>query len=248
MSTVEKTAPAVSARASGRAIPVSLVLLALASVLMLVDMYLIFMWAPTEAVMGHVQRIFYIHVPMAWLAFTAFGLVFIGSVMYLWKRDTKWDNLASSAAEIGVVFTSLVLITGPIWAKPVWGIWWTWDARLTTTLVLWLIYVGYLMLRAYSPNRSQAALYSAVVGVVGFIDVPIVYFAVNWWRTQHQRLVIGSGTIEGSLHSDMRVTLYFSLLAFSFLFAYLLWQRMSTRRMEDELRAARYQVERETRR
>jgi heme exporter protein C len=247
LNTAGKIEAAALTRSRSRAPSVSLALLAVAFGLMLANMYLIFMWAPTEAVMGHVQRIFYIHVPMAWLAFGAFGLVFIGSAMYLWRREQKWDILASCAAEIGVVFTSLVLITGPIWAKPVWGIWWEWDARLTTTLMLWLIYVGYLMLRAYSANRAQAALYSAVVGVVGFIDVPIVYFAVNWWQTQHQRLVIGSGTAEGSLHSDMRVTLYFSLLAFSALFAYMLWQRISTRRMEEEVRWVRHQIERETR-
>ena len=208
--------------------------------LMLVNMYLIFMWAPTESVMGHVQRIFYIHVPMAWIAFLAFFIVFLGSIMYLWKREAKWDVLASSAAELGTVFTTLVLITGPIWAKPVWGIWWSWDARLTTTLMLWLIYVSYLMLRSYSANRSQGALYSAVLGVIGFVDVPIVYFAVNWWRTQHQRLVIGSGTLEGSLQPDMRITLYFSMLVFTLLFAYMLWQRVSMRRSEDHLREARY--------
>ena len=214
-----------------------------AGALMLANLYLIFMWAPTEAVMGHVQRIFYIHVPMAWIAFLAFFLVFVGSVLYLWKRESRWDILASSSAELGVVFTTLVLITGPIWAKPVWGIWWTWDARLTTTLVLWLIYVSYLMLRAYSVNRSQGALYSAVLGVIGFIDVPIVYFAVNWWRTQHQRLVLGTGSLEGSLNSDMRIALYFSALVFILLFALLLRERMSMKRTEEELRMVRYSIE-----
>lgn len=219
------------------------VLLLAAGAFMLANMYLIFMWAPTEAVMGHVQRIMYIHVPLAWLAFLAFFIVFVGSIMYLWKRESRWDMLASSAAELGVVFTSLVLITGPIWGKPIWGIWWTWDARLTTTLVLWLIYVSYLMLRAYSSNRSQGALYSAVLGVIGFVDVPIVYFAVNWWRTQHQRLVIGTGSLEGSLNADMRTTLYFSLLAFTILFSFLLWQKISMKRTEEDLRSIRYSKE-----
>ena len=165
--------------------------LVVVAAVMVATMYFIFMFAPTERESGHVQRIMYIHVPMAWLAFLAFFIVFFGSVMYLWKRREKWDDLASSAAELGIIFTTLVLITGPIWAKPTWGVWWTWDARLTSTLVLWLIYVGYLMLRAYSANRSQGARFSAVLGIVGFIDVPIVYFAVDWWRTQHQRLVCG---------------------------------------------------------
>ncbi len=211
--------------------------MAAAGLLMLANTYLIFMWAPTEATLGHVQRILYIHVPMAWLAFFAFFVVFVGSVMYLWKRQRRWDALASSAAELGVLFTTLVLITGPIWAKPVWGVWWTWDARLTTTLVLWLIYVGYLMLRSYGVNRSQGALYSAVLGIVGFVDVPIVYFAVDWWRTQHQRLVIGGATLEGNLHPDMRTTLFFSLASFTLLFLVLLWQRVSMKRTETELEA-----------
>lgn len=213
--------------------------MAAVAILMLVNLYLIFIWTPTESVMGHVQRIFYIHVPMAWIAFLAFVPVFIGSVLYLLKRDFKWDNLANSAAELGLVFTTLVLITGPIWAKPVWGIWWTWDARLTTTLILWFIYVGYLMLRSYGSNRSQGALYASVMGVIGFVDVPIVYFAVNWWRTQHQRLVVGVGTAEGSLHPDMRFTLYFSLTVFILLFLVFLWNRMSIRGIEDELRRSR---------
>ena len=216
-------------------------LLLVGGAMMLANMYLIFMWAPTEATLGHVQRIFYVHVPMAWVAFLAFLVVFIGSILYLWKRESKWDMLASSAAEIGVVFTSLVIITGPIWAKPVWGIWWTWDARLTTTLVLWLIYVAYLMLRSYSANRSQGAVYSAVLGVVGFVDVPIIYFAVDWWETQHRRLVVGFDGIN--VNSDMRIVLYFSVLTFVLLFGYLLWQRVSMKRTEEDLRASRRSTE-----
>ena len=212
----------------------SLLLLAVGA-LMVTNMYFIFMWAPTEKVLGHVQRILYIHVPMAWLAFFAFFIVFVGSIMYLWKRESKWDSLASSAAELGVIFTSLVLITGPIWAKPVWGVWWTWDPRLTSTLLLWLIYVGYLMLRSYSTNRSQGSLYSAVLGIIGFVDVPIVYFAVDWWRTQHQRLVVGGASIEGNLHPDMGITLLFSLGVFTLLFILMLRQKVSLKRVEQDL-------------
>ena len=206
--------------------------LAFIAAAMVANMFFIFMFAPTEAESGHVQRIMYIHVPMAWLAFLAFFVVFCGSVMYLWKRLEKWDALASSAAELGIIFTTLVLITGPIWAKPVWGIWWTWDPRLAATLVLWLIYVGYLMLRAYSANRVQGATFSAVLGIVGFIDVPIVYFAVDWWRTQHQRLVLGGLSLESDLHPDMAITLLFSVIAFTLLFVFLLRQRMSLKRVE----------------
>lgn len=215
------------------------IFLAVIGAVMVLNMYFIFMFAPTEAISGHVQRIMYIHVPMAWLAFLAFFVVFVGSVMYLWKRLEKWDALASSAAELGVIFTTLVLITGPIWAKPVWGVWWAWDPRLTATLVLWLIYVGYLMLRAYSANRSQGMTFSAVLGIIGFIDVPIVYFAVDWWRTQHQRLVLGGPSLESDLHPDMRLVLLISVVAFTLLFAYLLHQRVSMKRVERELREIR---------
>jgi heme exporter protein C len=186
--------------------------------------------------MGHVQRIFYIHVPSAWIAFLAFGLVFLGSIQYLRTREQKWDNFASASAELGVIFTTLVLVTGPIWAKPVWGIWWTWDVRLTTTLVLWLIYVSYLMVRSYSDNHYQASRYSAVLGIIGVINLPLVYFAVNWWNTQHQRLVLGIGSTEAGLDPDMRTTLYFSLLAFSSLFVWLLWFRVFLKKTEDMVR------------
>ena len=229
-------------------------LLVFALTLMIVDMYLIFIWAPTESVMGHVQRIFYIHVPMAWTAFLAFFLVFLASLFYLpvrkapgwtkrwmlWERNPMWDAVASSAAEIGLIFTTLVLITGPIWAKPIWGIWWTWDARLTTTLVLWLIYVAYLMLRSYSNNRSQAGVYSAVLGIIGFIDVIIVYRAVDWWETQHQRLVVSFDRFD--VASDMRVVLYFSLFTFLVLFGYLMWQLMSIKQLEISVKEASDQL------
>ena len=164
---------------------------------MVVDLYLIFMWAPTDAILGHVQRIFYFHVPIAWVAFLAFFVVFVSSIVFLWKRSPWWDALAHSAAEIGVVFATLILITGAIWAKPVWGVWWTWEPRLTTSLILWLVYVGYLMVRAYAPSRSQGATYAAVLGIVGFIDVPIVYFAVEWWRAVHPESVVGPAGGDG---------------------------------------------------
>ena len=207
--------------------------------MMITNMYLIFVWAPTEKVMGHIQRIFYLHVPMAWLAFIAFFIVFVSGVLYLWKKDFKYDRIASSAAEIGVIFTTIVLITGPIWAKPVWGIWWSWDARLTTTLVLWMIYMGYHIVRSYSSNRTQAATYSAILGVIGFIDVPIVYFAVDWWRTQHQRLVVGVTSVEGSLNPDMRIVLYFSLISFTALMVCLLWLRVSMKGLEMKLQSVK---------
>ena len=215
------------------------ILLMVSAVLMMVDLVLIFLWVPTEQVMGVVQRIFYFHVPLAWVMFVAFFVVFIASVMYLWKGQRRWDALGHSAAEVGVVFATLMLISGAVWAKPVWGVWWTWSPRLTTSLILWLLYVGYLMLRAYAPTPSQAARYSAVMGIVGFIDVPIVYLSVVWWRNIHPELMVGPGAESGSLDGDMLVTLMYSLLTFTVLFAYLLWERLALRNDEDAVRAMR---------
>ena len=233
-----KVAPA-TARAD-RGDSVRMALLLVTSALMFANLALIFLWVPTESVMGVVQRIFYFHVPLAWVGFLAFAIVFVGSILYLWKGQRRWDALAHSAAEIGVLFTTLMLITGTTWAKPVWGVWWTWDPRLTTSLILWLLYVGYLMLRAYAPTPSQAARYSAVMGIIAFIDVPIVYFAVDWWRNIHPEMVIGPLAESGSLEGSMVVTLLFSLLTFTTLFAYLLWERVSLRNAEDSLQGLRY--------
>src|SRR5437868_13223206 len=148
--------------------------------------------APTDALQGDVQRIFYYHVPSAWVAGLCFLLNFLASVWYLIKRNEQADALAAAGAEVGVVFCTVVLITGPIWARPVWGIWWTWDARLTTTLVLWLIYVSYLMLRHFSTS-GQTPLLAAALAVFGALDVPLVYFSIWFFRTQHPQPVIGGG-------------------------------------------------------
>ena len=220
---------------------------ALAGILLLVDLYLIFLVAPTDANLGNVQRVFYVHVPIALMSFLAFFIVFVGSVMYLFKRSGRWDSLAQSAGEVGVVFVSLALITGVIWAKPVWNVWWTWEPRLTTTLVLWLIYVGYLMVRAYAPNRSKAATYAAVVGIIGFIDVPIVYYSVQWWRSIHPQQVVGPLAEAGSLDSTMYMVLMISMLAFLFLTAWLILERMAGRDAEDELGRLRFELRRQGR-
>ena len=221
--------------------------LPLVGVLMVINLYLIFLWAPTDAILGEVQRIFYFHVPIAWVAFLAFFVVFVSSILYLWRRTQRWDALAHSAAEIGVVFASLVLITGAIWAKPTWGVWWTWEPRLTTSLILWLIYVAYLMLRAYAPGRSQGATYAAVLGVIGFVDVPIVYFAATWWRTVHPESVVGPLAETGSLDPSMRTVLLFSLVTFTLFFAYLLRERYALRTAEDSLRRTRFLIRRPSR-
>ncbi|MDA0988133.1 MAG: cytochrome c biogenesis protein CcsA [Chloroflexi bacterium] len=213
-------------------------LFVVSATMMLVVLYLVFMWVPTDNIQGTVQRIMYFHVPVAWVAFLAFFIVLVGSVGYLWKRTSKWDQLAYSAAEIGVLLTTLLLITGIIWAKPIWGVWWTWEPRLTTSLMLWLIYVAYLMLRAYSPPGDQGARYAAVLGIIGFIDVPIVYYSVKLWRTVHPQVIVGPAA-TGELDSSMRILLLIAAVTFTLLFVYLLTDRFSLRKSEDEVELAR---------
>lgn len=203
---------------------------------MLITLAMIAFYAPVEREMGVVQKIFYFHVPLAWNAFLAFAIVFIASFRYLTTRDRKWDIRAAAAAEVGVLFTTLVLITGPIWAKPVWGIWWTWDARLTLTLVLWLIYVAYLMLRHYVESPDKRATLSAVVGIIGFVDVPLVYFAIRWWRTQHPQPVIAGGDDSG-LDPQMATTLYVAAFTFTALYVYLYKKRVRLETQRDQLDA-----------
>ena len=200
--------------------------------LMVASLWLAFLWAPTEATMGDVQRVLYFHVPLAWVAFLAFFVVLVGSVLYLWKREDRWDRLAYCSAEIGVVFTTLNLISGVIWAKSVWGVWWIWDARLATALVLWLIYVAYLLVRAYA-SAAQTRSLAAVVGIIGFVDVPIVFMAVRWWRTIHPGPVVQTG----GLSSTMLYTLIVCLIAFTLFYGVLMALRVSLRDAEEKVEA-----------
>ena len=219
-------------------------LLVVGLILMLVDLYLIFMVAPTDSVLGHVQRVFYFHVPLAVMSFLAFFLVFIGSIAYLVRRNQIWDSFAHAATEVGVVFVTLALITGVIWARPVWGVWWTWEPRLTTTLILWLIYVASLMARSYAPNRPKGAIYASVVGIVGFCDVPIVYLSVQWWRSIHPSPVVGPLADAAALPTVMLLVLLFSFLTFLVLFSYLVMERMMLRNAEDSVRQLRFSLRR----
>ncbi len=189
-------------------------------------LYLVFVYAPTEAVQGDVQRIFYFHVSLAWLAYLAFFVVFVGSVVYLWKRDQAWDILARCSAELGVLYTTLVLITGSLWGRPIWGTWWSWDARMTSTLILWAIYVVYLMLRAYSSDPVRGARSGAVLGIVGFADVPIVQMSIVWWRTLHPAPVISLEESSAGLPPAMLVAVVASVIAFTLLYVYLMRQRV----------------------
>ncbi len=172
-------------------------LIVVTALLLAAGLYMALIGAPEERSMGIVQRIFYFHVGSFWIAFVGFFLNAVGSVGYLARRNHSWDALGVSAAEAGVVFCTAGLIMGPLWAKPVWGIWWTWDARLTSTLVLWLLYVAYLLLRGFLPDSDRRALISAVYGVFAFADVPIVYMSIRWWRTQHPQPVVAGGPGSG---------------------------------------------------
>ncbi|HEX7101961.1 MAG TPA: cytochrome c biogenesis protein CcsA [Nitrolancea sp.] len=205
----------------------------LTAITMAIGMYLGLVWAPTDAIQGNDQRIFYIHVPMAWVAFLAFGVVFLAGIMYLWKRALVWDQIARSSAEIGLVFTTLVLVSGSFWGRPIWGTWWTWDARLTTTLLLWFIFLGYFMIRAYAGDRGRAATYSAVIGILGFCDVPIIYESVNWWRTLHPQSVIN--ITSAHMPGQMVLALMVCLLAFTLFYGYLMIQKFGIERMKDQL-------------
>jgi heme exporter protein C len=192
------------------------------------------MWAaPREATMGEIQRIFYYHVPSAWTSFLCFFANFIASIVYLARRNLKADAFAVSTAEVGVVFCTVVLVTGPLWARPVWGIWWTWDARLTTTLVLWLIYVSYLILRRYSTGQATPTL-AAALAIFGFIDVPIVYMSIRWWRTQHPQPVIAGGQGSG-LDPRMWHAVLWNWAAFMAFAALLIWVRYRLERARQEL-------------
>jgi heme exporter protein C len=206
----------------GRYLTNGLGLLALLTVL--IGLYLAFVYAPADRLQGDVQRIMYIHVPTAWVAFFAFFVVFASSLVYLWKRLPEADRLAYASAEIGVLFTGLTLIDGSIWGKPTWGIWWTWDARLTTTAIMFVMYVGYLMLRSFVEEPERRARLAALVGIVGFIDVPIIYMSVLWFRTLHQPPSIQRG--GASMPDCMLFTLLFNFGAYTLVYLYFLVNRV----------------------
>ena len=212
---------------------VSILVLATA-VAMAAAIYMIFLYAPTEAVQGDIQRIFYAHISMALIAYISFFLVFIGGAVYLAKASSFWDRLARSAATIGVVFTTLVLITGCLWGTRVWGACWTWDARLTTTLILWFIYVGYLMLRGYVEDPQAKRRLAAIVGIVGFVVVPINYLSVYWWRTLHPTptIIRADGP---SLPGPMLATLLVTGAAFLLLYVVLIRHQLALENLVDEV-------------
>jgi heme exporter protein C len=193
-------------------------------------------YAPPDAVEGVVQKIFYLHVPAAIAAYMCFAVVLVGGLVYLWNESPTADRLARAAAEVGLVFTTVTLVMGSIWAKPIWGSYWVWwDARLVSTLVLWLIYAGYLLARRISAPGRQAARFGAVIGIVGFIDVPIVHFSVSWWRTIHPPIETAA---PASLPPEMLLTFAVSLLAVLLLGVVLIGYRYRVEVLRDRLSAA----------
>ncbi len=202
---------------------------------------LAFTTSPPDRDMGHLQKIMYVHVPAAWSAFICFFVVFVASVHYLWRRRERSDLLAASAAEVGTVFTALTLVLGSIWGRPTWGVWWTWDARLTSTAVLLVIFVGYLALRSFAEDPDRRARWSAAVGILGALNVPIVYMSVKWWRTLHQ-IQSSPSTVDPAYALGLRA----NGIAFVLLLTYLVArryqaavaERVAERRREDEALAA----------
>jgi heme exporter protein C len=192
--------------------------------------------SPPDANQGQLVRLMYVHVPAAWLAYLAFFVVFVASIAYLRTRKSRWDRLAAASAEIGVLFTALTLVLGSLWGKPVWGTYWTWDPRLTTTAILLLIYAGYLAVRRLPDSPARRARWSAVVGIVGFVDVPIVHLSVTWWRSLHQGPTIrllGPTTIAPS----MLAALLTGVGAFTITYLYLMTLRLRVGRLEDRAMA-----------
>jgi heme exporter protein C len=226
MSVAERTMAKVTARRGERVLGVLTVVALAASAVMSLAV------APPDAEQGDVQRLMYVHVPAAWLAYLAFTVVFVASIAYLRTKRSRWDRLAAASAEIGVLFTALAITLGMLWGKPVWGTWWTWDPRLTTTAILLLIYVGYLSVRRLSESPERRARWSAVVGIVGFVDVPIVHLSVVWWRSLHQQATVVR--IGGpSLDPVMLAALLVGVAAFTIAYLYLMSLRLRLGRLEE---------------
>ena len=197
--------------------------------------------APPDAYQGDSQRIMYLHIPSILIAYLSFFLVFVGSCLYLWKREKRDDNLAHAAAEIGVLFTALTIIEGSIWGRPTWGVWWTWDARLTLTAILLLIFIGYLMLRALVEDESRAASSAAILGIIGFLDIPLIHMSVYWWRTLHQppSILRPDKVPWENIHPELLTALAINFVAFVLLYFYMLSHRLRLGEMREEIKARR---------
>ena len=193
----------------------------------LIASFMALVWAPTDAVQGDVYRIIFVHVPLAWLAYLAFFVVFVGSLGWLWTRRPWFDALAVASAEVGVLFTGMFIIAGSIWAKPTWGVWWTWDPRLVTTAIMFMMYIGYLLLRSLSTDFAQRATRAAVVGVIAVVDIPIVHLSVLWMNSLHQLPTVLRAGGSPALDAAMGAALGVSVLAFSLVYLWFVAERMS---------------------
>jgi heme exporter protein C len=192
--------------------------------------------APADAVQGDAQRLMYLHVPAAWVAYLAFGVTALASVLYLMRRTRSlvWDRVAGASAELGVIFTGLTLLLGSLWGRPVWGVWWAWDARLVTTAVLFFLYLGYLALRRVPAAADVRAKRCAIAALVAFVDVPIVHFSVTWWRTLHQEATVFNPELDAKIHGTMALALWIGVLAFTLLYASLLDLRYRLETLEED--------------
>ena len=194
-------------------------------------LWMVFFYAPTESEMGVMQRIYYIHIPTAWLGELAFGLVALCSLGYLFLRDDRLDSIAISAAEIGLVFWTATLFAGPLWAKLAWGAWWVWDARLSFSLLLWFIWIGYFMLRDSTENPQDGKRFAAILAIIGAVDVPFIHMSVYWFRTQHPKPVMMNP--EGpTADFEIGMTIMVSVFAFTFFFFGLLCYRYAYERLK----------------
>ncbi|MBK7973775.1 MAG: cytochrome c biogenesis protein CcsA [Deltaproteobacteria bacterium] len=209
----------------------------LAALGVLVAFGMIAAYAPLEVEQGEVQKIFYVHVPSAWTAFLAVTVVFLASILFLLTRDRVWDEIAASAGEIALVFLSIVLTTGPLWGRPVWNTWWTWDARLTYTLILWLVFAAYQLVRPFAADSERGARFAAVLSIVGFVDLPIIHFSVLWWRTLHPKPIVMDPVGGKHLDPAMFQTLMFTLGAWTLLFLFFLAKRVQIEHRRNELGA-----------
>ena len=199
--------------------------LSIAAIVAIVATYVrVMFFTPLEALQGPAQKILYVHVPAAWVAFMAFALVAVASGLYLWLREDRLDRIAESSAEVGLVFMTVVLTTGPLWGKPVWGAYWTWDARLTLTLFLWFIYVAYLVMRGALEDRDTRARYSAVLGILGALLIPFVHLSVYMFRTLHPQPVLLKPSAP-SMPGEMLTTFLLAFASFTLLYVALLRAR-----------------------
>ncbi len=211
-------------------------------VMLLIATYMVFFYAPQEAVMGDVQRVFYFHVAAGWVGMLSFIGAAVAGIVYLIKKDRQWDIVGLAAVEIGIVFLLINVVTGSIWARPIWNTWWTWDPRLTTATVMLLIYLAYLMLRQGIEDPDRRARFGAVYAIIGSLSVPLTYFSARIFRTIHP-IVIGSGDPSATGSFDMipmmTQTFMFSLLTFTFIFADLFWHRIRLGKKADQVEQLR---------